>query len=444
MFFSLSIVTLGACSSDDDALPSNSATVDAGDGGGSGTLLPGFELVSVTTGGEIANNNSSAPSLSDDGQVVAFMSVASNLHPEADGTTTHVYVRDRKAGTTELVSRTKAGQPADNNSGSPVVSGNGRFIAFASYATNLVDDDTNGDWDVFVYDRSDKTVTRVSVNSAGEEGDGDSDTPAISDDGQHVAFSSLATELVDGDTNGTKDVFVRDLEAGRTQRVSVTSAGEQSAHDSGNPALSDDGRYVAFDAFGDDLVEGDNSATGKTDVFRHDIDTGETIRVSVLGEENQQFAEVPSINGDGRFIAFDTRASFVSGDANEGMVDAYRWDATGPTFTLASRDSAGQSALDGDGMDPLIDDSGSRVLFWSDSPSLVAGDTNAGADIFLFDASTETVIRLTGSAEGPELAQPLFGHAISGSGSTIALSTEGDNLVEGDDNMSLDVFVKDL
>src|SRR5437867_824550 len=171
-------------------------------------------------------------------------------------------------GTTERVSVDSAGTQGNSFSLDPSISADGRFVAFSSLATNLVPGDTNGAFDVFVHDRLTGTTERVSVDSAGTQGHGNSSEPSISADGRFVAFSSVATNRVPGDTNAAFDVFVHDRLTGTTERVSVASAGTQGNGSSLDPSISADGRFVAFSSVATNLVPGDTN--GKEDVFVHD------------------------------------------------------------------------------------------------------------------------------------------------------------------------------
>ncbi len=207
----------------------------------------------------------------------------------------------------------------DGNGGSyePSISGDGRFVAFWSPATNLVPGDTNSKEDVFVHDRQSGTTTRVSVDSLGVQGNGASLFPSISGDGRFVAFQSRATNLVPGDTNGWSDVFVHDRQTGTTTRVSVDSSGVQGNLDSSFPSISGDGRFVAFYSFANNLVSGDTN--GRADVLVHDRQSGTTTRVSIdsSGIQGKSLSEHPSISGDGRFVAFESAATnLVPGDTN--------------------------------------------------------------------------------------------------------------------------------
>jgi Tol biopolymer transport system component len=198
--------------------------------------------------------------------------------------------------------------PANGGSWSPAISDDGRFVAFHSSARNLVRGDTNRRDDVLVYDRRDGQLTRVSVASDGTEGNGHSWGPTISDDGRFAAFASRASNLVANDTNDRDDVFVHDRQTGVTARISVATSGEQGNGRSAMPAISADGRYVAFVSFADHLVPFDTN--GQADVFVHDRHTAETTRGSVAtdGTEVNGESGYPAISADGRYVAFVSSA----------------------------------------------------------------------------------------------------------------------------------------
>ncbi|MBE9566863.1 MAG: PD40 domain-containing protein, partial [Proteobacteria bacterium] len=280
-------------------------------------------------------------SVSADARFVAFDSEAANLVPGDTNWVADIFVRDRQAGTTERVSLTSSGQAGSADSWRPSISGDGRFVAFMSFAPDLVPDDANSSWDIFVRDRQRGATELVTVGADGMPGAGHSWWPSISADGRCVAFESEAADLVPGDTNERMDIFVRDRTARTTERVSVSTQGAEAEADSFQPAISPDGRFVAFMSYASNLVPGDSN--GRADVFVHDRLTGETERVSVSTEDDQADADakMPAISLDGRFVTFESYAStLVSGDTN-ARIDIFVRDRTAGTTERVSVSSIG-------------------------------------------------------------------------------------------------------
>jgi Tol biopolymer transport system component len=377
--------------------------------------------VSVSSGGNQASGFSFQPTISSDGRYVAFESDAPDLVSPDANNANDIFVRDRQTGTTTRVSVRSDGTEANGPSYQPAISANGRYVAFYSEATNLVSGDGNGFRDIFVRDRDtdadgifDETgavsTTRVSVSSGGVEGNGDSADAAISSDGRYVAFYSDATNLVLGDTNGYGDVFVRDRQTSTTTRVSVDSGGNEANGSSFQPAISSDGRYVAFYSAATNLVLGDGN--GSWDVFVRDRDTDadgifdetgavSTTRVSVDSGGNQGNANSsePAISSDGRFVAFRSAATnLVPGDTN-GADDIFVHDRQTGATGAVSVDSAGNQG-NGRSSAPSISSDGRFVAFYSVASNLVPGDTNGRQDVFVHDRLT----RVGGIAGLPDVA----------------------------------------
>lgn len=286
--------------------------------------------VSVAPDGSPGAGGSYEPAMSGDGRYVVFESGANNL-VDGDANTLctigenvvncpDIFVRDMLKGKTTLVSVASDGTQGNGFSMEASISADGRYVAFASGADNLVSEDTNSPCpsvdnctDVFVHDRRTGETIRASVASDGTQADDASYNPAISADGRYIAFTSYADNLVGGDTNDAQDVFVHDMQTGQTTRVSVAPDGTQRGTASGlnGPSISANGRYVAFDALGDNNVQ---------EVFVHDSQTGQTILVSVASDgspANGRGSGAPSISGDGRYVAFVSDAdNLVSGDTN--------------------------------------------------------------------------------------------------------------------------------
>ena len=341
--------------------------------------------VSVDSWGVEGNKESRYSSISADGQIVAFMSVASNLVSSDTNGVYDVFVHDRSTGLTERVSVDSSGAQGNGESKYASISADGRFVAFQSYASNLVAGDRNRSYDIFVHDRSTGLIERVSMGSSGAEGNNHSRSPAISADGQVVAFYSGASNLVSGDRNKAADVFIRERLTGITQRVSVDSSGAEGNRHSYTPSISADGQIVAFSSDARYLVSGDTNWTW--DVFVHDRSIGLTERVSVHSsgaEGNSMSGWYSSISADGQIVAFESWASnLVFGDTN-GTVDVFvHHRSTGVT----ERVSVDSSGAEGNGwsMDPSISADGQIVAFESDSSDLVAGDTNAALDVFVHE-----------------------------------------------------------
>lgn len=245
--------------------------------------------------------------ISADGRHVAFVSSYYGLVPGDTNDQADVFVRDLQAGVTERVSLTASGQEIGVEAMYPDISGDGRFVIFTSTAATVVPDDTNGAPDVFVRDRLLATTKRVSVRTDGGEVSGVDPytSPRISDDGRYVAFVSDATNLVQDDTNGQRDVFVRDLVLNTTTRASLSDTGTQSIGSCDNPSISGDGRYVAFYCSADDLVAGDTN--NGSDVFVRDRELGRTRRVSLLPGGSQvvgTFVDVGAMSPDGRYVSY--------------------------------------------------------------------------------------------------------------------------------------------
>ena len=340
------------------------------------------ERASVDSSGLQANSTSDYPSLSADGRYVAFSSLAGNLVGGDGNGCADIFVRDRVANSTERVSVGSGGE-GNGHAWRCSISANGRWVAFHSLATTLVPGDTNACTDVFVRDRLLATTERISVSSSGAQANDRSEYPAISADGRFVAFQSDASDLVPGDTNGVSDVFVHDLQSGTTERVSVGSSGAQGNNVSYTPSLSADGRYVAFHGSSTNLVPGDTN--GAFDVFVRDRLLGTTERISVdsTGVQGNDMSSKAAISGDGRFVAFDSLASnLVPNDTNGGNLDVFVRDRQNATTVRASVDSAGVEANSMSSW-PAISGDGRFVVFDSLATNLVAGDTNTTMDVFV-------------------------------------------------------------
>ena len=398
--------------------------------------------VSVGSDGTEGDWESASPSLSADGRYVAFSSHATNFVPDDSNRRSDVFVHDRDTGTTTRVSVASDGTEGDDDSRTPAISADGRYVAFTSSAANLVPDDTNGATDVFVHDRDTGTTTRVSVASDGTEGEATSQHPAISADGRYVAFTSWAANLVDDDTNELADVFVHDRDTGTTTRVSVASDGTEGDSTSLYTAINADGRYVAFSSLASNLVPGDTNGT--LDVFVHDRVTGDTTRVSFApdGSELAHDAYYPSISGDGRYVGYGSLALNTIEGHPLGAWDVFVHDrTTGSTIemSVAANGRAGSSGVDS----PAFSADGRYVAFSSLASNLVPGDTNDSFDVFIHDQVTGVTERVSLAHDGAQGSGHSSFAAISADGRHVAFTSHAANLVPEDTSPLRDVFVVD-
>ncbi|MBW3542596.1 MAG: hypothetical protein KY476_20225, partial [Planctomycetes bacterium] len=417
-----------------------SLTVTDDDGGQSVAVADEIGRVSVDSGGTQGNSSSFEPSISADGRYVAFESIASNLVAGDTNSRDDVFVHDRQTGQTSRVSVHSGGTQGNSDSVRPSISADGRYVAFYSHANNLVAGDTNGTADVFVHDRQTGQTSRVSQDSGGTQGNSGSVTPSISADGRYVAFYSFASDLVAGDINGTHDVFVHDRQTGQTSRVSVDSGGTQGNSQSVFPSISADGRYVAFTSSADNLVAGDTN--GAADAFVHDRQTGQTSRISVDsgGTQGNSSSGAQSISADGRYVAFISFANnLVAGDTN-GTHDIFVHDRqTGQTSRVSVHSGGTQG--NSHSFNASISADGRYVAFDSSANNLVAGDTSSRFDVFVHDRQTGQTSRLSQDSDGTQGNSQSFSPSISADGRYVAFLSHANNLVAGDTNSAPDIFV---
>lgn len=357
--------------------------------------------VSLTGSGGQANFASFAPAISDNGRYVAFCSYATNLIDNDNNNVVDVFLRDREAGSTILVSRSIFGLTGNNGScqpdlnpqdvRGPDISADGRYVVFESFASDLIGNDNNSTSDIFRFDRDTGLVERISVDTNGAEANGASFYPSVSADGQRIAFASLASNLVTGDSNGYADIFVRNIGTGNTRRVSVDSDGGEGNGASQEPEISDDGLFVVFSSFANNLVSNDNNSY--MDVFIRDRAADKTYLASVSssGVQSNAFADSmePSVSADGRFVTFQSYASsLVPGESNTDTRDVFVRDRQNLTTAYASVSSSGQIGNQSS-REPVISADGFYIVFSSKADNLVAGDTNGNRDIFSHQIQAE-------------------------------------------------------
>lgn len=408
-------------------------------------------LVSRTPSGEPASGDSAGPSISSDGRYVAFFSYATDLVPGMEPAKAcpnwnwgdiplcaQVYVAERSTGRIQLMSLSSQGIVGNGHSDQPWVSGDGRYVAFRSWATNLVPGDTNGDADVFVRDMRMGLTERVSVSSQGAQAnprdprwDPMGTHPSMSEDGRFVVFSSNAENLVESDRNNLPDVFIHDRRTHETELVSVSSSGEQAEwegapswpvgddwatyHRQLKPSISPNGRYVLFFSDAENLVPNDNNKA--RDLFLHDRLTSETeiVSLSWKGEQASHpepanhttgytLSARPLISADGRYVTFSSPATNLVRDPDTNSArDIFVRDRFMRTTLRVSVSSSGEQA-NGDSFDPAIVGSGRYVIFSSYASNLTPASrtnrTGVVEDIYVHDLVTRTTTRIPVAPSG--------------------------------------------
>jgi Tol biopolymer transport system component len=392
------------------------------------------------------NDGSTSPAISGNGRILAFVSVATTLVPNPVSGVGNIYVRDLGTGLTELVSVTPGGTGGNGASFQPALSSDGRFVVFASFATDLVTGlDDNLASDVYLRDRQAGTTVRISQTSAGGVGNFGSGRPAISPDGRFIVFESLATNLEGTlDTNNETDIFLWDRQSQVMERISFRADGGIPTGGSFRPDVSGDGRFVVFDSGAADMVTGD--AGSSVDVFIRDRQLVRTDRVSVafpFGDPNDDSFGA-TISDDGRYVAFNSKASNLTSSADvNNQTDVFVRDLATLTTQLASRSSAGALGF-GDSQAARLSRDGRRVAFQSSAPNLVGDDTNGSVDIFLRNLVTGQTQRISVRTFGVQAAdrEDSVAPSITADGAFVAFESLSEDLVDDDSNGVSDVFYR--
>lgn len=368
---------------------------------------PLTERISVSSAGVAGNYGSLHGSVSADGRFVVFQSSATNLvTPETSFSRFHVYLRDRQEGTTLLISAAPGGAEGNAHSRVPVISADGRYVAFQSGASNLTDPPVGNREQILRWDRLTGETLIVSLSVAGAQASASCEAPAISEDGNRIAFQTLAS-LEPRDQTNNQDIYLRDVAAGTTQLASVGWNGNESSNlHCAHAAISGDGHCVAFDSGATNLVDGMGGGIGYDQIFVRNIDGAFTIMASINAAEEQgnSYSYYPALNGDGSAVSFESASSNLVTDSN-GWADVFvhRGGMPGTIERVSVRDESllvpGQPN-DGNGWSWLsaIDASGLITAFESWSTDLVVDDTNGLGDIFVRASDPLAVDPLTPDA----------------------------------------------
>jgi flagellin-like hook-associated protein FlgL len=406
-------------------------------------------ISTTASGGEAVGgvSNGYVMGTSPDGRWVAFSSSATNLVSGDTNALYDIFLKDLETGAISRLSTDSSGNQASGGHSYRVTfSPDGQSVLFESHATNLVAGDTNGQEDIFLRNLQTGSVTRVSTDSTGAQATGGQSYGAVfSPDGQSMAFRSGATNLVAGDTNGTDDVFIKNLVTGVVTRVSTDATGTQAVGGASYfPSFSPDGRYLAFSSVATNLVSGDTN--GVDDAFIKDLETGAITRISTDSSGAQAVGGNTynvRFSSDGQFVVFESGATnLVAGDTNNQTDIFVKNLATGAVTRVSTNASGGQVMI-GNSNSPSLSPDDRFVAFYSTASTLVAGDTNTRADIFVKDLKTGEVTRLSTNSSGAEAIggdsrYPIF----SPDGRSVVFESAANNLVTGDTNASADIFVR--
>lgn len=415
---------------------------------GSATAANSTEIISISTNGSISNGYSSEAAVSADGRYITFSSYADNLVAGDNNSCSDIFVHDRVLNTTKRISISNSGEESNGDSYGPSISSDGRYVAYTSYATNLVASDNNGYSDVFVYDCLMNITQRVSISNNGNEGNGDSYDPSISADGSYIAFSSSASNLVTDDTNGCNDVFVYNKISNTIKRISVSNTGEEGNGDSSEPSISANGNFIAFTSYADNLVNNDINGCSDVFVYNQTFNTIKRISISSKGAEGYGSSYGSSISADGNSIAFVSYAdNLVTGDNNDRS-DVFVYDLNSGTTERISVLNSGEEIQDYS-YSPSISGDGRYVAFIVGKLRVSVALSNTNLDnyypygiVVIRDRTLKTTEEVSISNLYEIANSNCESPSISADGSCIAFSSYADNLVPVDNNC-YHIFVRD-
>jgi Tol biopolymer transport system component len=400
--------------------------------------LPSTELISVRAADEAAGlSRSAVGAASADGRFVAFSSLAMGAVDFPN-----IYVRDRDGAVTERVSLALDGARTNGASQNARVSADGRYVTFESWASNLVHGDTNGLKDVFVHDRVTRRTERISVGGDGTQANSPTNGGSVSADGRFVAFDTIATNLLPNAVDGRNHVYVKDRWTHALELIDVGSSGSPAEVGGFHPSMSADGRYVAF-VSSSTLVTGD--ANAQYDIYVRDrlAQTTERISVDSAGREADRYSEEPFISPDGRYVVFKSHASnLVPGDTN-GQPDIFLHDRVTATTERVSVGSTGSQA-NGSSEWGSISADGRRIAFMSSASNLVTGDSNSKSDIFVRDRQGAWTVRASVASAGTQSYGAAAEPAITSDGRFVVFNSDATDLVPNAVNARNNVFLRVL
>lgn len=412
---------------------------------GSSIAAETTERVSLSSTGAQGNSGSlHRMAISGDARFVAFQSDATNLVANDTNDSRDIFVRDRATATTSRISLSSAGVQANHMCYHPTISADGRFVAFESYADNLVAGDTNNGLDVFLHDRVTGETTRRSVSTTGAQANGISHSAALSADGRWLAFVSTATNLATVHPGGISNVFLHDRLSGATTIVSQAASGDVANDSSWNPSLSSDGRSIAFASFASNLLPSPTNGFSKIYVRDRVLGTVVLASPSASGVEVNGDCRYPQISASGRAVAFQSMASNLVATDTNGLPDLFVRDfALGVTELVSVSSSGAQSngSSDATSQPPGISADGRFVAFACFATNLVPNPTGFSS-VYLRDRFLQTTTNLAVTPTGGPANNTTLQPAMSADGRFVAFQSAANDLVSGDTNSDYDVFLR--
>jgi len=408
-----------------------------------------FTRASVSTGGVEANGASTKSSISADGVQVTFASSATNLVTGDTNLAKDIFLHNRLDDTTILVSSGVSSTQSNGDSDAPVISSDGKWVVFHSYATNLTSDaDTNDAADIFRYEISTGTMTRISNVTAGGNANGHSFDPVIDENGDYIVFQTDASDLFASDTNAKTDIVMYDVTLDSISQISKDTLDAPTDGNSMNPAVSADGRRIAYSSVATNVVASDTN--GYSDIFYYNVDTDTTILVSKAnsGTQGNERSYFPTISANGRYVAFESDATnLLASSADTNLVgDVFVYDTVTNTISRVSVASGGTQSNGSSGgsvdyPNISLSEDGTYVVFRSAATNLVASDTNGYIDVFMHDRQSNITTRVSENLDGTQFNHVSYYPVITRTGTFIAFYSYATNAVTNDTNGFGDVFV---
>lgn len=426
---------------DDDTLTGTGAD-DLIDGGGAGA---GTVRVSTdSAGAQSSGGYSFGGVFSPDGSKIAFASLASNLVADDTNGGLDLFVKDLATGAVTRVSTDASGnQQGFDDFGfftTIAFSPDSSKVIFTSSGSGLTPGQSGEG--VFVKDLGTGAITLVSTSSGGVQNNTSIYRPTFSPDGTKVVFDGLASNLIGADGNGSYDVFVKDLGTGAVTLVSASSSGTQGDFNSFAGAFSPDGTRVLFSSDADNLVAGD--INGTRDIFIKDLGTGAVTLVSGGAPSPSTAGSPYAWSPDGTQVAFLTNAAYSAADTN-GNYDIYVRDLGDQSLTLVSASAAGVVGDNRSGLNAVAwSPDGTKIAFESAAGNLVSGDNNTSFDVFVKDIVTGEIILVSSNPAGGSAGGSSVQVSFSADGTQLLFQSDAADLVAGDSNGLQDLFIAEL